>query len=586
MVIALTALTFILVYRNTIKPLNGFLSLSLIFLITGILTSQEILSGFANESVVCIALLILITAGIRSHFPIDKILDSIFSRVRSYQQFIWVMMGKISMLSSFVNNTPVVALMTPYVFKWGKKNKISPSKLLIPLSYAAICGGMITVIGTSTNLILNGFLSENDLPKLNPYHLLIIGVLVSLGCILFISVVGHRFLPNNKDLVDEFERNKREYLIEKSVSKTSPLIGKSISSAGLRNMKGVYLVEIVRNKSTISPVSPDEKLQANDTLIFAGETNNIMEFTSSELGLALPKSTSKTSAMDKGEVVEIVIGTNNSIVGKTVKESEFRNRYDAAVVAIHRNGERLSGKLGDIQLRSGDVLLLFTGNDFLNRVDLYKDLIIISDIERPSTIAKKNSKLFLLVSLGSIALIPAGIASLFQSLLIILTFMLVSGLISMKNIKRDLDISMMLILVLSLALGQAIVKTSTGLIIANGILNILQPLGPIAILVGLMMITIILTTFVTNVGAVAIMFPIAYSISTSLGLNDSPFYLAIAYGASAAFLSPISYQTNLIIYGPGGYNFKDFLRIGLPTTIIYLFISTTTITLLYRDILL
>lgn len=585
-VIALVSVCFILIYKDIIKPLFGFIVLAMIFVVFGILNSKELLAGFSNESIVSIALLILITAGIRTHFPIEQFLDSIFSKVKSYRHFLWIMMSKVSLLSSFINNTPVVALMTPYVFKWGKRNNVSPSKLLIPLSYATICGGMITVIGTSTNLVLNGFLTENEISRLNPYYLLIVGLLVTVGCILFISIFGNKLLPNRNDLIDEFERNKREYLVEKYLSSNSPLVGQSVIDAGLRNMKGVYLVEIVRESSIISPVQPTELLKPNDTLIFAGVTNSILDLTSNYKGLELPSATSKTSALKDANVIEVVIGANSSIVSKSIKAADFRNRYDAAVVALHRNGERLSGKIGEIELRSGDVLLLFAGNDFMNRVDIYKDLIVISDIDKPKSNKKTNAAIFSLISFLSIIAIPLGYSTLFMSLLIITTYMVATGLITLKTMKRDLDINMMLILILSLSIGQAIIKTNAGELIAGGILSIFQPYGNIAILLGLMIITVILTTFVTNVGAVAIMFPIALSLSTSLGLIDSPFYIGIAYAASAAFLSPIGYQTNLIIFGPGGYSFKDFFKIGLPVTLIYIAISFFSICLLYKDTLL
>jgi len=280
-----------------------------------------------------------------------------------------------------------------------------------------------------------------------------------------------------------------------------------------------------------------------------------------------------------------VIGANSSIAGKSIKEAEFRNRYDAAVVAIHRNGEKIRGKIGETKLRSGDVLLLFSGNDFFNRADIYKDLIIISDIDKPKISNPNNKFVFILVSLIALILIPLGYSTLFKSLLIIVTYMIATGLITLKTVKRELDINMMLILVLSLAVGSSIINTNTGQMIASGIISIFQPYGNVVILLSLMIITVILTTFITNIGAVAIMFPIAMSLSSTLELSNSPFYLAIAFAASAAFLSPMGYQTNLIIYGPGGYTLKDFVKIGLPVTFIYIGIAFIGICFLYKDVL-
>lgn len=582
-VISFLVVVFYLIYKEAVKPLAGFIFISIVFLITGILKADEVLSGFSNQSIASIALLILITAGIRNQFPLEKVFNNFFQMARSYRQFLLLMMTKVSLLSSFINNTPVVALMTPYVFSWGKQNNISPSRLLIPLSYATIAGGMITIVGTSTTLVLNGFMIENGIPGLNPLHLLFTGILVTAGCVLFISFLGHKLLPDNRDLLDKFESNQREYLLEKRLTQGSPLNGRSILDAGLRNMKGVYLVEIIRENKIISPVPPNEILESSDTLIFAGDTNSVIDLTMMDLGIELPKKFISPNERDVN-VIEAVIAANSSITGKTVKQSNFRNRYDAAVVAIHRNGEKLSGKIGDIKLKSGDVLLLFAGYDFDNRVDLYKDIFLISHIDKTKTNKSPKGIVTLLgVTLTSLLLIPIGLSNLFTSLLIIIAYMVATNLVTLKTLKRDLDISMMLILVLSLGIGHAIIKTEAGDMIASGILGLFQPFGLLSTLVGIMIITTILTTFVTNVGAVAIMFPIAYAMSVNLNLSEGPFYLAIAYAASAAFLSPIGYQTNLIIFGPGGYTFKDFLRIGLPVTVIYLIIALACICLIFKN---
>ncbi|MEQ8574100.1 MAG: SLC13 family permease, partial [Fulvivirga sp.] len=347
-VMGVIALLFIFLYKEIFKPTVTFLVAILILLLTGILSPRDVLEGFSNQSLASIVLLILITAGIRSNFNIQGFLDYIFGRVNTYKTFLASMMAKVAILSSFVNNTPVVVLMTPYVFEWGKKHKISPSKLLIPLSYSTIVGGMITVIGTSTTLVLNGFLINNGLDPIDPINLLIIGSCVTIAGIFFLIVSSSKLLPDKKDLIETFENQKREYLIEKRLSKHSPLVGQKVKEGGLRNLTGVYLVEIVRGQQIISPVNPNEVVEKNDILIFAGNTEKIVDLTLSNLGIELP---SKLAPTGEGniKVVEGVISANSSLIGKTIKESNFRERYDAAVVAIHRNGEKLSGKIGWIK---------------------------------------------------------------------------------------------------------------------------------------------------------------------------------------------------------------------------------------------
>lgn len=581
-VLGVIAVLFGALYTEFTKPTTTFLFAVLALVIGGAIVPRDVLDGLANESIISIILLILITAGIRSNFNVTELLDSLFKKTNTYRSFLGLMMAKVAILSSFVNNTPVVVLMTPYVFDWGRKHKISPSKLLIPLSYATIFGGMITIIGTSTTLVLNGFIVKNGLPPIDTDNLFIIGISITIICISFILLIGNRLLPQRKDIIEKFELEKREYLIEKRLSENSDLIGKSVREGGLRNLKGVYLVEIVRREQIISPVNPNEIIESKDILIFAGNTDTIVDLTLSNVGIELPAELEPSGK--NIQVVEGVISANNSLIGKTIKESNFRERYDAAVVAIHRNGERLSGKIGRIKIKAGDVLLMYVGKSFMNKVDMYKDLYIISGEVKEVKVAANN--MYKLIGLMTIiaALLLSQYYNLFTSLLIISTAMVGMKLITLQNIKRDLDINLIVILILSLALGQAMIKSGAGELIAHNAISLLQPYGNIYLLIGLMLITTMLTSFITNVGAVAISFPLAFALTSDLGLDGAPFYLAIAFSASAAFMTPIGYQTNLIVYGPGGYNFKDFMRIGFPVTILYLGIVIFGIISLYPEV--
>lgn len=583
-VLLIVFILFLVIYKEYLRASIAFMLAVLIFTITGILTPKEVLSGFANESIASIIMLILITTGIRKNFQIELLFDIIFKKARNYRGFLFRMMSQVALLSSMINNTPVVALMTPYVVDWGNRHKISPSKLLIPLSYATIMGGMITLIGTSTTLVLNGFIQDFGHPSLKIEDLLAIGFSVTIAGIGFIAFIGHKLLPDHQDLLHSYSINKREFVAETRILPNSKLINQSVRAAGLRNLKGVYLVEILRGNRVISPVEPNEILQENDVLFFAGNTDDIVELIHADKGLELP-TTARSYNNDNLQVVEVVLSHHSSLVGKTVKNSDFRNRYNAAIIALHRNGERVRGKIGQIELQAGDLMLLYSGEDFNNRVEVYRDLYITSklrEINKPG-----NRKYYALGVIGLCALILlfSGQFSLFPSLLIILSIMVGFRMINTQDVKRELDLNMMVILVFSLAIGQAIIKTNAGNLIATQIIALLEPHGVIYILIGLLLITNILASFIGNIGAIAISFPLAYSISVNLGIPGDPFFLTIAYAASAAFLTPISYQTNLIIYGPGGYTFKDFFKIGLPVNIIYLTIAIVVIIAIYKDVL-
>jgi di/tricarboxylate transporter len=584
-VLGIISILLVILYKEYLRPSVGFMLAVLVLILAGILTPGELLTGFSNESIAAIIMLILITAGLKKNFRLESYFDVIFKKSKTYRGFMFRMMSQVALISAVTNNTPIVALMTPYVVDWGKKNRISPSKLLIPMCFATTMGGMMTLIGTSTTLILNGFMQEYDQEVLHFGDLLLIGASVTIAGILFMGLVGHRLLPDHRDLLGVFSDNIREFVVETRILGNSRLIGKRVTEAGLRNLKGVYLVEILRNGRVISPVEPQEVLLEQDILFFAGNTEDIIDLIQKEQGLELP-TTARDLDNDKTEVVEAVLSNNSSLIGKPVKRSDFRNRYNAAIVAIHRNGERVQGKIGDIELKNGDLLLLYAGTDFYNRVEIYRDIYVVSqvrEINKPGW--KKYYALALMIACAGFLLLT-GKFSLFPSLLIIVSIMAGFGLINTQDVKREIDPNLIVILVFSLAIGQAIIKTDAGNLVAGAFIDLLSPYGSVAILAGLMLITVVLTSFITNVAAVSIAFPLAFSICHSLGLDGTPFYLGIAYMASAAFLTPIAYQTNLIIYGPGGYNFKDFFRTGLPVTLLYFAIAISLIVLLYQKELL
>jgi di/tricarboxylate transporter len=580
--LGIITIMFLAIYRSWLKPAECFLYAVILLIIAGILSPAEALSGFSNTSIASVFLLILITAGIKNSFNLETYIYRTFDRAKGYRGFLFLLMSMVALLSSFVNNTPVVALMTPYVINWGKSNKISPSRLLIPLSFATIVGGMITIIGTSTTLVLNGFLLELGLEGLRNIDFIIIGIPVAIISIIFITFFASYLLPNKKDIMESFTSNTREYLIEKRLQKDSPLIGKTVEEGGLRNMKGVYLVEIVRASRSITPVSRNEIIGHNDILIFAGNTETILDISDDNLGIDFPE---QVAGMDgKMEVVEAVISANSSLIGRTIKDSEFRNRYDAAVVAVHRNGERLTGKIGDITLQAGDVLLLYSGKDFDDRVEVYKDLMVISEERKALPNASGKKHLFILIGVV-LTLIVTQLFNLFTSLLIITAVMVAMQMITVRTIKRELDFNMVFILIFSIALGEAMINTGAGTMIAEEILMFLEPYGILPVLIGLMIFTILLTSFISNVGAIAIIFPLAHAMAISLDVAPMPFYLTIAYAASAAFLTPVSYQTNLMVYGPGGYTFRDFMRVGFPVALVYSASALFLICLRYKAVI-
>lgn len=582
-VLVTLGLLIIGLFSNFLKPAILFLLAVMVFLLLGILQPTQFLQGFANQQVITIVLLVLISAGLRKNFNISRLFDGLFKVTNSTKSFLLTMMSFVAGASAFINNTPMVAMMTPYVYDWGKKHKVSPSKLLIPLSFATMLGGMITVVGTSTNLVMMGFLEQNNLPLLSYKDFLYLGLLITCIGILFILFAGYHLLPGNKDKLDLFKERAREYIVETRIAHTSELTGKTVAEAKLRNLKGVYLVDIVRASKIISPVAPSEPLLPKDKLIFAGDTKKIVEVVKRNKGLLLPNPNGNFIGNNL-DITEVVVPANSPLAGKVVKDSGFRNDYDAAIVAIHRNGERIRGKIGDIRLQVGDLLLLTTGNDFYNRNDVLKGLYVISKIQKAEPDNYLKSCLFLIALGIMILLIITGTIQLFLGLLILFTLLIALKLFSVADIRKEMDFNLIAILVCALAVGNAMIETGAAKLLGDNLMALMLPFGNVGILVGLFALTVLLTTFITNAAAVSIVFPIAYSICSDMAIAGTPYYVAIAFAASCAFMTPIGYQTNLMVYGPGGYKFSDYFKIGFPLTIIYSITCIVFITLKYKII--
>ena len=560
-------LLVISLYKEWVNPALSFFGAVIILLLSGVLSPDEALNGLANQQVAIIFLLMLITAGIRSIFG-GNFFIKLFSDTLSPKRFMLRMMVSVSTLSAFLNNTPIVAFMIPYVRDWADRNNHPSSKFLIPLSFATIAGGMITVIGTSTNLILLGLINEYDQQSLQYSDFIYLGMIVTLFTWIYFYFFGFKLLPSNTPKIDNIKNHIKEYIVETVVFDGSPLVGKSVAAAGLRNLKDLFLVEIIRGDRVISPVAPDEVLKANDYLFFSGNTQSIFNLINEDNGLKIPKE-DRMESRKQFDFTEAVIPANSDLIGTRIKDSDFRKRYNASIVALHRNGKRVSGKVGEMTLSGGDFLLLLVGENSRSTIQ-ERNLFLIS---KPLKVLKK--KPWWISTIGVLSFVAlvlgiTGVVPLFTACLLILLALVLSQVLNLAEIRKQLDLNLLLVLVCSLAIGVALVKSGAGDSIANFILTNVQGFGIIPIVATLFIATTLLTALITNAAAVSIMFPIAMSLSHFTGIPSTPFFIAIAFAASGDFITPIGYQTNLMVYGPGGYSFKDFFKVGLPLTIIYM----------------
>jgi di/tricarboxylate transporter len=580
-ILVLTTVIFLVfaLYRELFNPALTFFICVGVLIFGGVLTPADLLKGLSNTQIIIIFLLILVTAGVRAIYGNGFFLK-LFNLKLSPKAFLLRMMMSSSLISGFLNNTPIVAFLIPYVKDWADKTGNSPSKFLIPLSYATILGGMITVVGTSTNLVLNGLISEYNLPLLQFTDFLYLGLIVTLLGWIYLYFFGYRLLPSRTGKLEELKHSLKEYIVETEIFKGSVLSGKTVKEAGLRNLKDLFLVEVLRENKIVSPVAPDFVLAENDLLFFSGNTNSIFDLIKEENGIRLPKQ-DKLKGEGHFNFIEAVIPANSGLIGVKIKESDFRNRFNASIVAVHRAGKRVAGKVGETTLAGGDFLLLVSGGEYLIE-NTEKDLFFISTPK--SIVNKKPTWMYFLGATGFIALIGGitGMVPLFNVLLGILAVFVMVGILNIVEIKRQLDLSLLMVLVCSLSIGVALQKTGLAEIIAAQMLWITSDYGAIASISLLFITTTALTALITNPAAVAMMFPIALAMADASGLTATPFFIAIAFAASGDFITPIGYQTNLMVFGPGGYTFKDFARVGAPLTVLYIIVCISFISYYYN----
>ncbi|MBI2967269.1 MAG: SLC13 family permease [Bacteroidetes bacterium] len=575
----LVILVFLLA-REFLRPAIGFFLLAAIFTITGIITPAEALSGFANEQIAVVIILMFVADVIKRREILDTVFNAVFSGAKTYRSFLARMMVYTSGISAFINNTPLVAIMIPQVSDWSRRHRIAPSRLFIPLSYATVLGGLITLVGTSTNLVVNGLAMEAGYPSLRIFDFAYVGIPAAVAGLIYIFFIGSRLLPVKKPVSERFYEQTREYLVETLVQPGSSLEGKTISDAGLRNLPGLYLVEILRHEQKITPVSPDENILPGDILFFAGEIRTIADLIKKFPGLSLPK-TGHLPFTGKTELIETVVSTNSDLTGKKIRETGFRDKFDASVVAVHRNGERISGKIGEVVLKAGDLLLVMTGKNFHRLAAGKPDFYLLSKVGEINT-EKSASKWLLVISLvTALILSSTGLLSLFKALLILVGIIALLKLVTLNEIRQGIDLNLVAVLAFSFALSKAMAHSGAAAFISGTVMDVAKMWGPVGMLAGIYIVTNLLTAFITNAAAAAITLPIAMSIVATTGLPPMPFILAVAYAATADFSTPFGYQTNLMVYGPGGYRFTDYVKIGVPLNIIYMIICLAILGFMY-----
>ncbi|MDB2355930.1 MULTISPECIES: SLC13 family permease [unclassified Pseudoalteromonas] len=531
--------------------------------LAGLIELEDMLVNYANPSLITLVLLVLVSIAVEKTTLVQKLAQSLSKG--SLSSSVTKLGLSTAFLSSFTNNTAVVASLITAI---KDSPTHSPSKLLLPLSYTAILGGTITLIGTSTNLIVNGFAVDAGMAPLGFFDFTLVGLgALSVGLITILVML--KYLPDNG-------KNDQEvvpFYLEGKVEPGSKLIGKSVEENGLRDLKDLFLAEILRGDRRICAVTPQQVIKSGDVLLFVGDIKSVPLLTRFD-GL---KVVHDKHEKDVEHLVEVVVSQSSKFIGKTVKEIRFREQFHAAVIAIRRGHDRLQGGLGKVQLQAGDSLILAPGKDFYTLPNLKREFVYISGLDLQTHLASKQSNLVLASFATVLGLSIFGIVPLVKGLLVLLIGLMLTGTIKLNEVKRRFPIE--LLAVVGSAIGLAKLMIGTGLAgqISDAMFYVLGDFGPYGAFIAIFIMTVLFTELITNNAAAALSFPVAYALAIGFNVDPLPFIMAVAFGASASFISPFGYQTNLMVYSAGNYRLKDYVLMGLPLSVIY---SITVLTLI------
>ncbi|MGY6502569.1 MAG: SLC13 family permease [Acidimicrobiales bacterium] len=467
--------------------------------------------------------------------------------------------------SGFVPNTPLVALMIPNVEQWSRRSGISASRLLMPLSFAAVLGGVITLIGTSTNLIVSEFLSEAGLEPLGVFTITPVGLPVALVGVAVLVVVTPLLLRHRTTPGEDIP-STREYTIDMVVTAGGPLGGVSVADSGLDQFDGVVLLEVERLGHSISPVASDTVLEAGDHLIFAGSIERMHDLKTLAGLVTTHENLADPADTDLSHLFEAVVAGSGPLSGQSLKELEFRDRHGAVVIAIHRAGERVGGQLGDVRLRGGDVLVVVAEDGFKARTRDLPDFLVVSPMETSAPIRRPGARIVQLVVAALIVSTGTGLVDLTRASIAGALILVVTRVMSPNDARRAVNFNVIAMVAFSFGLGAAAASSGLAAEFAGRLTSLGEPFGAVGLLVAVMAATLVLTELLTNNAAAALMFPVAAATAAETGLDLRALAIGVLIMASCSFLSPIGYQTNTMVWSIGGYRFSDFTRMGIPLT--------------------
>ncbi len=546
--------------------------------------------GFSSPSLITVGVLFVIVTGLMQTGAMGLLTERFVGRPKTVFSAQVRLLFPVTFLSAFLNNTPIVAMFMPVVDDICKRTRISPSKLYMPMAFAATFGGVCTMIGTSTNLVVKGAMEKAGLPPLGFFDITWVGLPCALGGVAFMLAFSQKLLPDRKPAIS-LSDDLRQYTVEMLVQPGGPLVNASIREAGLRSLPGLYLAEIERDGQALAAVAPNERLQANDRLVFVGIIESVVDLRKMR-GLA--PATDQVFKLDTPTshrcLMEAVVSNRCPIIGSTIRDGHFRSRYNSAVIAVARDGKHIPGKIGDIVLQPGDTLLLEGHPDFANQQRNSSDFFLVSHVENSEPIRHDRSwiaiailgGMILLASLLSRDATPTrpAVDFLLPAALIASLAMIVTRCCTGTQARQSIDWSVLIVIGASLGIGEAISLSGAARFLSQQSIGVCGSNAWLQLVV-IYFLTMILTELVTNNAAAVLMFPLALEVAKTLGVSHVPFMIAIMIAASMGFATPFGYQTNLMVYGPGGYKFSDYLRVGIPLDLVMMAITVALTPLVF-----
>ncbi|GAB4513901.1 MAG: SLC13 family permease [Haliangiales bacterium] len=565
--LVVTVGTIVALVVEVTSPEVVFMAAVTVLVLAGVLSPEAAVAGFGDTTVLIIAALFMLGDGVRRTGVLTQVGDRLLGRAGERAPLLRLMLPAAG-LSTVLGNTLIVAVLVPAVIDWCRSHNVVPSRLLMPLSFATILGGTITLIGTSTNLVVAGFMVARGMPGLGMFELAWVGVPVTLAGVGFMALAAGRLLPGRRDPLAALGSERRKYFVEVVVEDGGRLVGQSLDEAGLAELPGLRVVRIERSGVRLSTDDASLALASGDRLLLAGAAAAVVALRRISGVVPTPEGHYDPQGVERrNQLFEAVVSRASPLVGTSIQDEGF-GRYDASVLAIHRGGRELVQGIGATELRPGDTLMVEADETFADRWGNMGDFALVSRIQsEPRPVRGKALQVSAILAV-MVAAIALGWLSVIAATFSAIGLMIVLGVLTPSQARRSVRLTVIISIAGALALGHALEDTGAAAQVAALLVDAAGDLGPLGLLAITFALAVLLSAFVTNVAAAAMVFPIVIDAALLAGYEPRPFAIALAIGCSSSFLTPFGYQTNLMIYGPGGYRFGDFVRLGLPLTVV------------------